>query len=162
MESEFEDLKDVSDVVSGYAGLETQTPPTYESVSTGRSGYVEAVRVTYDPAVVSYESLLEIFWGNVDPFDAEGQFCDKGAQYLAAIYYASPEEERLARESLKKMEEKHGREIVTAIAPREEFYEAEAEHQDYASRNAVRYALYKNGCGRPARLEELKESVEQK
>lgn len=161
MESEFEDLKGVSDVVSGYAGPETDKPPTYETVSSGQSGYVEAVRVTYDPSQVSYESLLDIFWGNVDPFDEAGQFCDKGAQYIAAIYYASSAEETAARDSLQKVEEKYGQKVVTAIEPRAAFYEAEAEHQDFAKRNAVRYALYKNGCGRPARLEELKKSAKE-
>lgn len=161
MESEFEDLKGVSDVVSGYAGPETETPPTYETVSTGQSGYVEAVRVTYDPAQVSYAALLDIFWSNVDPFDEAGQFCDKGAQYIAAIYYASRAEESAARDSLRKMEEKYGQKVVTAIEPRAAFYEAEAEHQDYAKRNTVRYNLYKNGCGRPARLKELKKSAKE-
>ncbi len=155
MESEFEDQKGVLDVVSGYAGPKRETPPTYEEVSKGDSGFIEAVSVTYDPAIVSYQQLLDIFWSNVDPFDEEGQFCDKGSQYVAAIFYSSPEEEKLARQSLASIEAKHGKPVATKILFKAPFYDAEEHHQDYAKKNSVRYNLYKNGCGRPARLKEL-------
>lgn len=155
MEAEFEGTDGVSSVVSGYAGA-GDTAPTYEEVSTGRSGFIEAVEVFYDPAKVGYDDLLKIYWSNVDPFDAEGQFCDKGSQYVAAIFTDGAAEEKLARESLERVERKYGRPVATAIQPLEKFYPAEDHHQDYAKKNRVRYTLYKNGCGRPDRLEELK------
>lgn len=159
MESEFESAKGVSDVTSGYAGGDGPAP-TYEEVSRGDSGFIEAVKVTYDPAVVSYERLLDIFWSNVDPFDDKGQFCDKGAQYAAAIFTGDDHEKTLAEKSLKQVEEKYGRDVATRILPRGSFYAAEDHHQDYYKKNAVRYKLYKSGCGRDARLKELKRSAE--
>lgn len=158
MESEFEDLPGVSDVTSGYAG-ETDArrtkPPTYEEVSRGNSGFLEAVSVSYDPTVVSYKKLLDIFWGNVDPFDTEGQFCDKGDQYVAAIFVKTPEEEKLARASIARIEKKFKRKVATKILPQRAFYEAEDYHQDYATRNTLRYKMYRKGCGRDARLDEI-------
>ena len=158
MESEFEDLPGVSDVTSGYAG-ETDAmrkkPPTYEEVSRGDSGFLEAVAVSYDPSVVSYQKLLDIFWSNVDPFDDEGQFCDKGNQYVAAIFVKTPEEEKAARESIRKIEKKFNRKVATKILPQRAFYEAEDYHQDYATRNTLRYGTYRRGCGRDQRLDEI-------
>lgn len=160
MESEFESAKGVSDVTSGYAGGDGPAP-TYEEVSRGDSGFIEAVSVTYDPAVIPYESLLDIFWSNVDPFDEKGQFCDKGAQYVAAIFTGDDRERALAEKSLKKVEEKYGLgEVATRILPRSSFYAAEDHHQDYYKKNAVRYNLYKSGCGRDARLKALRTSAE--
>lgn len=156
MESEFEDLKGVSGVTSGYAGgAKREKAPTYEEVSRGNSGFLEAVSVTYDPSVVTYQRLLEIFWRNVDPFDEKGQFCDKGSQYVAAIFYGSSEEEKLARASLKKIEDKFKQKVATKILPKTTFYMAEEHHQDYAKNNQMRYNLYKNGCGRENTLKEI-------
>lgn len=157
MESEFEDLKGISAVVSGYTGAEGPRP-TYEQVSTGTSGFIESIAITYDPAVVSYQQLLDIFWSNVDPFDEQGQFCDKGSQYVAAIFTKNPEEENLAKASLAKIEEKTGKKVATKILPRTTFYEAESYHQDYADKNKTRYSLYRKGCGRDARLKEIQEN----
>lgn len=154
MESEFQDLKGVSDVISGYAGGEGPAP-TYEQVSSGRTGFKESVSITYDPDVVSYQRLLDIFWRNVDPFDDKGQFCDKGSQYVAAIFYASPEEEALARASLKKVEDKFGQKVATQIIPATTFYPAEDYHQDYFEKSSTRYKLYRNGCGRDRTLEKI-------
>lgn len=157
MESEFESQAGISDVTSGYAGgpKRDANPPTYEEVSSGQSGFIESVRVTYDPTKVSYQRLLDIFWRNVDPFDEKGQFCDKGSQYIAAIFYGSPEEEKLTRASLVVVEKKHGEKVATKILPATTFYEAEAHHQDYYKTNAARYKLYKTGCGRDRTLEKL-------
>lgn len=158
MESEYQDLEGVSDVVSGYAGgpeTASAPKPSYEDVGSGRTGFIEAVRVTYDPAVVGYHRLLDIFWRNVDPFDAEGQFCDKGAQYAAAIFYGSAEEEKLARASLDRIEKKFGREVATKIIPAATFHVAEDYHQDYYRNSAVRYKLYRQGCGRDRALEKI-------
>ena len=158
MESEFEDLPGVSDVTSGYAGegdVKRETPPTYEEVSRGDSGFIESVTVSYDPSQVSYQKLLDIFWSNVDPFDAEGQFCDKGSQYVAAIFVKSPEEEKRARESVAKIEKEAGRKVATKILPQRAFYAAEDYHQDYATRNTLRYKMYRKGCGRDERLDDI-------
>jgi peptide-methionine (S)-S-oxide reductase len=157
MESEFEDKAGVTNVVSGYAGPKSEIAPTYEQVSTGKSDYVEAVMVTYDPAKVSYDALLDIFWSNVDPFDAAGQFCDKGSQYIAAIYYGSLDEKTAAQKSLNAIEQKFGRKVATKIEPAAAFYEAEEYHQDYSKKNKINYKLYKNGCGRDDRLKDLAE-----
>ncbi len=156
MESEFSDLKGVSDVVSGYAGgPKREIPPSYEEVSAGNSGFKEAVEITYDPAIVTYDHLLEIFWRNVDPFDEQGQFCDKGSQYVAAIFYNGDAERLLAEASLKKVEDKFSRSVATQVVPRTTFYAAEDYHQDYYKNNSVRYKLYRNGCGRDNTLEKL-------
>lgn len=153
MESEFEHKKGVSDVTSGYAGEGEK--PTYEQVGTGETGFKEAVQVTYDPAVVSYQQLLDIFWSNVDPFDDKGQFCDKGAQYQAAIFTSTTGEKALAEKSLKDIEKKFGKKVATQILTTANFYEAEDYHQDFAANNAIRYKLYRQGCGRDNKLKDV-------
>lgn len=159
MESEFQGLKGVTDVVSGFAGAGAK--PTYDDVSKGGTGFKEAILVKYDPTVVGYDELLSIFWSNVDPFDDEGQFCDKGDQYRAAIFYGSPEEEKAARASLDKIEKKYNQKVATLIEPATSFYEAEDYHQDYYQKNSLKYKFYRGRCGRDDRLEELKSSTEQ-
>ncbi len=154
MESEFSHQKGVSDVTSGYAGSdENAKQPTYEEVGTGTTGFKEAISVTYDPAVISYAQLLDIFWSNVDPFDNSGQFCDKGTQYQAAIFVSSPDERKLAEESLKAVEAKFSRTVATQILQQMAFYAAEDYHQDYYEKNKERYEQYKQGCGRDNKLE---------
>lgn len=159
MESEFEGQSGVTNVVSGYAGAGEK--PSYEEVSKGGTGFKEAIAVTYDPAKVDYNTLLSIFWSNVDPFDAEGQFCDKGDQYRAAIFYGDATEEKSARASLKTIEKKHGQKVATLIEPKTNFYEAEDYHQDYYKTNSLKYKFYRGRCGRDDRLEELKTSAEE-
>lgn len=155
MESEFEDKPGVSAVHAGYAGG-TVPHPTYEQVSSGRTGHLEVVEVTYDPARVSYQELLSIFWSNVDPLDAAGQFCDKGAQYAAAIFAANADEKALAEASRDRLEKRLGQKIVTLIRTDPAiFYPAEDKHQDYYRKNAARYERYKKGCGREERLEKV-------
>ncbi len=154
MESEFSHQKGVSDVTSGYAGSdENAKQPTYEEVGTGKTGFKEAISVTYDPAVITYVQLLDIFWSNVDPFDNQGQFCDKGTQYQAAIFVSSPEERKLAEESLATVETKFSRKVATQILQQMTFYAAEDYHQDYYEKNKERYEQYKQGCGRDNKLE---------
>ena len=148
-ESDFEKLPGVLSVISGYTGGSVNNP-TYEEVSSGETGHVEAIRVTYDPERVSYETLLDHFWRHVDPTDAGGQFVDRGAQYRSVIFYET-EEERLAIETSKKALEASGpfdKPIVTDILPRMPFYEAESYHQDYYSKNPIRYKFYRTGSGR--------------
>ncbi len=164
MEKPFESLKGVSAVESGYAGGHLENP-TYKEVSRGGTGHIEVVRVTYDPAKVSYRKLLDIFWVNIDPFDPAGQFCDKGSQYRSAIFVASEQERELAQKSLDNVAEKFGREVATEILPAARFYPAEEYHQDYYKKNEWRYGIYRAGCGRDNRLKELwgkKAGIEEK
>lgn len=155
MQSEFDSEKGVKLTTVGYTGG-TMPNPTYEQVSTGTSGHREAIQVTYDPEVVSYARLLEIFWSNVDPLDAKGQFCDKGEQYKAGIYVAGDEEKAAATLSAAKESKRLGQPVVTDIMVRGPFYTAEKYHQDYYKKSAARYSMYRAGCGRDKRLEELK------
>jgi peptide-methionine (S)-S-oxide reductase len=158
-EADFEKVPGVVDAVSGYTGGRAPSP-TYEQVSAGGTGHLEAVQVHYDATRVSYAQLLDVFWRNVDPLDGGGQFCDKGEQYTAAVFVATPEERALA-EALKRREAgrlaSSGRPIATRILPAAPFYEAEAYHQGYAKKNPVRYRFYRTSCRRDARLRELRE-----
>ena len=155
MDSEFAGIDGVSKVVSGYTGG-TVKNPTYEEVSSGTTGHVESIEVTYDAAKVSYAKLLEIFWENVDPLDEYGQFCDKGSQYRAAIFYHDDAQKKLAEASLEEMKKKFKQPVATQIREASEFWPAEDYHQDYFIKNKMRYKMYRMGCGRDARLEELK------
>jgi peptide-methionine (S)-S-oxide reductase len=143
-------------VVSGYMGGKGKNP-TYEQVSTGRTGHTEVVQVTYDPAKLSYEKLLETFWLNHDPTVKNRQFCDSGSQYRPEIFTHSEEQKRLAEASKAKWEkDKPFRQpIVTPITPASEFWPAEGYHQDYYKKNPVQYRFYVTGCGRYARLDQL-------
>jgi peptide-methionine (S)-S-oxide reductase len=156
VEEAFDQVQGVLSTVSGYIGGHVVNP-TYEQVTRGNTGHAEAVRVEYDPTAVSYETLLDTFWRNIDPLDAGGQFCDRGDQYRSAIFYHDQRQRELAERSKRALEEGGALrgEIVTEILPAAEFYAAEDYHQDYYRRNAVRYNFYKFTCGRPARLEEL-------
>jgi len=156
MEASLEKVPGVVAVVSGYAGGRVKNP-TYEQVSSGMTGHAESVQVSYDPARLSYEQLLEAFWHNVDPTDGGGQFCDRGNQYRSAIFFEGEAQRRAAEES-KKALEASGRlkkPIVTQIVPLEAFYAAEDYHQDFYKKNPGRYMTYRAGCGRDRRLTEL-------
>jgi peptide-methionine (S)-S-oxide reductase len=154
LESEFDSEPGVLATTSGYSGG-TDTDPTYEEVSTGETGHLEVMQVRYDPAKVGYDRLLEIFWSNVDPLDPNGQFCDKGSQYVSAIFVASPDERQRAEASLAKVEGRVGRKVATAIRDSKPFYPAEEYHQDYYKKNPLRYRSYRSGCGRDERLKEV-------
>ena len=155
MELPFDALPGVIGTTSGYTGGHMENP-TYKDVSNGKTGHLEAVQVTYDPAKISYEKLLEIFWHNVDPFDKEGQFCDKGDQYKAAIFYQDDKEKQLAEASKVVVKTKFpGEAIVASIKPAEKFYPAEEYHQDYYLKNPKRYEFYRFTCGRDHRLDQI-------
>jgi len=149
MESAFEGVDGVSEVISGYTGG-TKVNPTYQEVSSGTTGHVEAVQVYYDPNVVSYKELVDFFWKQIDPTDDGGQFADRGTQYMTAIFYADDKEKQIAEQSKKELEEsgKFDKPIVTTIRPSSEFYKAEEYHQDYYKKNLLRYELYAEGSGR--------------
>jgi peptide-methionine (S)-S-oxide reductase len=131
--------------------------PSYEEVSSGTTGHAESVQVVFDPAKVSYQKLLDVFWHNIDPLDTDGEFCDRGEQYRSAIRYHDEEQRRLAEASRDALQ-KSGRfkqPIATQIVPATPFYAAEEYHQDYYRKNPVRYKFYRYNCGRDRRLEEL-------
>lgn len=155
MESDFEKLKGVTDVISGFTGG-TLKDPTYNG---NHEGHYEAVEITYDPKVVSYKELLDYYWVNVDPFDAGGQFCDRGHSYLSAIFVGSDDERKIAEESRRNIEKGFpGKEIVTPILNASTFYPIkgdESYHQDYYKNNSARYMFYRWNCGRDKRLREI-------
>jgi peptide-methionine (S)-S-oxide reductase len=155
VEADFDKVPGVIATESGYAGGTLQNP-TYEQVSAGGTGHAEAVRVTYDPAKVSYEKLLDFFWHHVDPTVKDRQFCDIGNQYRTAIFYQD-EAQRNAAQASKVELEKSGRlpRIHTEIAPAGTFYPAEEYHQDYYKKNPVRYKFYRTRCGRDGRIDEV-------
>jgi len=156
MEEAFEKVDGVIGVVSGYMGG-TVADPTYEQVSSGQTGHAESVEVSYDPAKVSYEKLLESFWRNVDPVTPNAQFCDHGNQYRSAVFYGSDEEKRLSEGSKSVIErsKRFSVPIVTQLVKASTFYQAEEYHQDFYKKNPIRYKYYKFNCGRAQRLEAL-------
>jgi peptide-methionine (S)-S-oxide reductase len=156
MEGPFDKLEGVKATTSGYIGGH-KTDPTYKQVSAGGTGHTEAVQIIYDPAEVSYEELLDVFWVNHDPTEADGQFCDKGSQYRQGVFYHD-EEQKLAAEASRQDVQKSrtfDEPVVTEITMADTFYPAEDYHQDYYTRNPVRYNMYRFGCGRDRRLEQL-------
>ncbi|WP_332674586.1 peptide-methionine (S)-S-oxide reductase MsrA [Aromatoleum sp.] len=156
MEPPFDKLDGVISTTSGYTGGNVANP-TYKAVSSGGTGHFEAIRIEYDPKKISYEQLLETFWPNIDPTDAGGQFCDRGNQYRAAIFYAD-EAQRVTSERSREAlaaNKPFPQPIVTEIVPASTFYPAEEYHQDYYLKNPLRYKFYRHGCGRDRRLESL-------
>ena len=154
MEEAFEKVKGVRVVESGYTGGKEKNP-TYEEVSRGKTKHVETVKVIYDENKVSYGKLLEVFWGNIDPLDEFGQFCDKGDQYKSGIFFSSPEQEKLAKKSLEEHQLSSrfkDKKLVTFIRKAGEFYPAEEFHQDYYKKNPLRYKFYKYTCASWERL----------
>lgn len=154
MEAEFEKLPGVVSVTSGYTGGSVKNP-TYEQVSSGGTGHAESVEVLFDPSMVTYEKLVEIFWENIDPLTENGQFCDHGEQYRTAIFFHDDAQRRVAEESKKRVEQKLKAKVVTQIVPASVFYPAEEYHQDYSRKNPFRYGLYRKGCGRDELLEQI-------
>jgi methionine-S-sulfoxide reductase len=153
MESAFEKVEGVTEVVSGYSGGEEENP-TYKQVASGQTRHREAVQVHYDPAKVDYEELLDVFWRNIDPTQEGGQFADRGFQYTTAIFYHDEEQKAAAQASRRKIAEHFDEPIVTAIEPFTNFYRAEEYHQDYYRKNPVRYELYNVGSGRKGFIQE--------
>lgn len=152
MEEAFDEVSGVVSTTSGYTGARVENP-TYEQVSSGNTGHIESVQVIFDPKVVSYDQLLQTFWHNVDPTDDEGQFCDRGSQYVSVIFVRNERQRGLAEASKRELEST--RSFVTPIRPATTFWPAEEYHQDYYEKNPVRYRFYKFNCGRKARLEEV-------
>ena len=153
-ETAFEERDGILAVVSGFAGG-TVAHPTYNEVTRGGTGHYEVVQVIYDADRITYERLLEIYWHNVDPFQADGQFCDIGPSYRAAIFALDAGQRRLADASKAEVEARFDRPVVTEILDAAPFYPAEAYHQDFWLKDPDRYYSYRTGCGRDARLEAI-------
>ncbi len=155
MEKDFEFLEGVSDVISGFTGGSVKNP-TYGGDHTG---HYEAVEITYDPNVVTYQGILDHFWVNIDPFDAKGQFCDKGPSYLSAIFVSNAQERALAEKSKQRVIDKFpNQNVVTPVLKTSTFYPirgAESHHQDFYKKSPIRYKAYRWGCGRDKRLREI-------
>ena len=154
METAFEGKPGVKTVLSGYTGG-FKDNPTYEEVSSGGTGHAESVQVTYDPRVTSDAKLLDIYWHNIDPTQADGQFCDHGNQYRSAIFYGSEAEKLAAEASRRTVAAQLKKPVVTQIVAATRFYPAEDYHQDFYKKNPLRYRTYRLGCGRDARLKQL-------
>jgi peptide-methionine (S)-S-oxide reductase len=155
MEKPFDDLPGVISTTVGYTGG-TTVNPTYEQVSSGETGHAEAVQVVYDPAKISYEKLLDVFWRNIDPLDASGQFCDRGNQYRSSIFYETARQRNLAEKSKQTLAAsgRFSKPIATQIVAAGNFYPAKAYHQNYYRTNAIKYRFYRFTCGRDQRLSE--------
>ncbi|WP_371282018.1 peptide-methionine (S)-S-oxide reductase MsrA [Dokdonella sp.] len=156
MEPPFDSLPGVISTTSGYTGGRTPDP-SYEQVSSGSTGHAEAVKIVYDPSKVSYQKLLDVFWRNIDPYAVNYQFCDHGDQYRSAIFAVDAEQMKLAEQSKQVLEDSQhlGKPLATQIVPASTFYPAEDYHQDYYTKNPVRYKYYRYSCGRDKRLEQI-------
>lgn len=156
MESPFEHVQGVAEVISGYTGG-PEVGPTYEEVSSGETGHAEAVRVVYDPAVVTYEQLLDVYWRNVDPTTVDRSFVDEGRQYRSVIYVHTPEQRAAAEASKRALTaaNRYGAPIVATIEDAGPFYRAEAYHQDFYRTTPGRYQSYRRASGRDAYIERI-------
>ena len=154
MEPAFDKVDGVISTTSGYIGGRTKNP-TYAQVKTGRTGHIESMRVRFDPDRVSYESLVSLFWHNIDPTQANGQFCDKGNQYRSVIFTHNEMQEETAKMTRKLVREELGKRIETEIMKAGKFYAAEEYHQDYYKKNPTKYKFYRWKCGRDARLDAI-------
>ena len=154
VEESFEKLKGVEEVISGYSGGITENP-TYKEVTYGNTGHFEVVEIIYDKKVISFAELLENFWVNIDPFDAYGQFCDKGYSYRSVAFYQNDEEKKLIEKDIKDLQNKFNKKVVTYIRNFEKFYKAEEYHQDFYKIKLERYLRYKKACGREELLKRI-------
>lgn len=154
VEESFEKLKGVEEVISGYSGGITENP-TYKEVTYGNTGHFEVVEIIYDKKVISFEELLKNFWVNIDPFDAYGQFCDKGYSYRSVAFYQNDEEKKLIEKDIKDLQNKFNKKVVTYVRHFEKFYKAEEYHQDFYKIKLERYLRYKKACGREELLKRI-------
>ena len=154
MEESFEKLNGVKEVISGYSGGTTSNP-TYKEVTYGNTGHFEVIEVIYDKDIISFEELLKNFWINIDPFDAFGQFCDKGYSYRSVAFYQNEYEKKMIEESILDIENKFNKRVVTYVREFKVFYKAEDKHQDYYQEYLLNYLMYKKGCGREEVLKRI-------
>ena len=154
MEESFEKLHGVKEVISGYSGG-TTTNPTYKEVIFGNTGHFEVVEIMYNKDIISYDELLKNFWINIDPFDAFGQFCDKGYSYRSVAFYQNEYEKNRIEKGISEIENKFNKRVVTYVKEFEIFYKAEDKHQDYYQEYLLNYLMYKKGCGREEVLKRI-------
>ena len=154
MEESFESAEGVSEVISGYSGGITENP-TYEEVTYGTTGHFETIEIIYDKNKTNYIDLLDHFWKNIDPFDAYGQFCDKGYSYRSVAFYESDEQKHLIEKSMMNLEKKFNKKIVTYVIKFDKFYKAEDKHQNYYEEKFLNYLRYKKACGREKTLNKI-------
>ncbi|OUU59440.1 MAG: peptide-methionine (S)-S-oxide reductase [Verrucomicrobia bacterium TMED60] len=154
VEESFEKLQGVEEVISGYSGGTTENP-TYKEVTYGNTGHFEVVEIIYDKKVITYKELLDNFWINIDPFDAFGQFCDKGYSYRSVAFYQTDEEKSLIEKDMRDLENRFNKKVVTYIRNFKKFYKAEEYHQDFYKVKLERYLRYKKACGREEILKRI-------
>jgi len=155
MEEFFEKIKGIEEVISGYSGGKTENP-TYKEVTYGDTGHFEVAKIIYNKEIISYKEILNLYWQNIDPFDAAGQFCDKGLSYRSVAFYQNQNEKREVENSIKNIEKRFkGKKVVTFIRKFKKFYPAEDYHQDYYQENFMNYLLYKKACGREKTLQKI-------
>ena len=154
VEESFEKLNGVEEVISGYSGGKTENP-TYKEVTYGNSGHFEVVEIIYDKEVISYKELLKNFWINIDPFDAYGQFCDKGYSYRSVAFYQNQNEKKMIEEDIENLEKKFNKKVVTYLREFKKFYKAESRHQNYYKVYLQNYLSYKKACKREEILNEI-------
>ena len=155
MEESFDKVKGVIKSISGYSGGHVKNP-TYRQVIYEKTGHVEAIEVTYDPSLTSYKKLLNVFWENIDPFDATGQFCDKGESYRSVAFYQNKMQKKLIEKAVKNIEKRFtDKKVVTLVWEFKKFYDAEDYHQDYYQNNFLRYLAYKSACQREEKLNKI-------
>ena len=147
MEESFEKIKGVKEVISGYSGGTTKNP-NYEEVTYGNTGHFETIEIIYDKSIITFEELLKIFWVNIDPFDKNGQFCDKGYSYRSVAFYRNQRQKKLIEESAYTIEKRFKKKVVTYIRKFDKFYIAEDKHQNYYQEYFINYLMYKEACGR--------------
>ncbi len=154
MEESFDAIEGVIKTVSGYSGGHTKNPK-YNDVIKNTTGHYETLEITYDPSITNFSKLLDLYWVNIDPFDKDGQFCDKGESYKSVIFFKNNKQKKNIEDSIKKIEKKFNKKVVTFVKEFKEFYVAETYHQDYYEKNFIRYLMYKKGCQR----EEILKSI---
>ena len=155
MEDAFEKIKGIEEVISGYSGGDTENP-TYKEVTYGNTGHFEAAKIIYDNNIINYKKILNFYWKNIDPFDSDGQFCDKGSSYRSVAFYTNEDEKKEIENSIISIEEKFkGKKVVTFVKKFEIFYPAEDYHQDYYQENFLNYLRYKKACGREQTLKNI-------
>jgi methionine-S-sulfoxide reductase len=154
MEESFDKVNGVIKTISGYSGGHVKNPK-YKDVVKNITGHYETLEISYDPSKINFSKLLNIYWLNIDPFDKEGQFCDKGESYKSVVFFNNNDQKKLIEESIKNIEKKSNKKVVTYIKKFKEFYMAETYHQDYYEKNFIRYLLYKKGCQREETLNKI-------
>ena len=154
MEESFDKVKGVIKTTSGYSGGHVKNPK-YNDVVKNTTGHYETLEITYDTTIINFDKLLEIYWINVDPFDANGQFCDKGESYKSVVFFENNDQKKIIENSIKNIEKKFNKKVVTYVKKFKEFYVAETYHQDYYEKNFIRYLMYKKGCQRDETLSKI-------